>query len=91
MPSDHSLDHIIEILGAVPHFSGLDDATLRAVARAAIRRDYGSDQVVFVEGEPNDGLFIVETGWFKVIKMSADGREKEKILVSLRGGRPAIV
>ena len=76
MPPDHSLDHTTAILAAVPHFSGLDDATLRAVAQAAIRRDYGSSQVVFVEGEPSDGLFIVESGWFKVIKLSPDGREQ---------------
>ncbi|MEA3337567.1 MAG: Crp/Fnr family transcriptional regulator [Chloroflexota bacterium] len=76
MPSSRSLEHTIEILGAVPHFSGLDDATLRAVAEAAIRRDYGSNQVVFVEGDPSKGLYIVETGWLKVVKMSTDGREQ---------------
>ena len=76
MPPSHSLDHTVEILATVPHFSGLDDATLRAVAQAAIRQGYANDQVVFVEGEPSDGLFIVETGWFKVSKMSADGREQ---------------
>jgi CRP/FNR family transcriptional regulator len=76
MPSDHSLDHTIVILGAVPHFSGLDDVTLRAVAQAAIRRSYANNQIVFVEGEPSLGLFIVESGWFKVIKLSPDGREQ---------------
>ena len=58
MPPSHSLDHTVEILATVPHFSGLDDVTLRAVAEAAIRRDYGNNQVVFVEGDPSDGLFI---------------------------------
>ena len=76
MPPIHSLDHTIEILATVPHFSGLDDATLRAVAEAAIRRDFGDNQVVFVEGQPSKGLYIVETGWLKVVKMSADGREQ---------------
>lgn len=76
MLSNSSLDHTVEILAAITHFSGLDDATLRAVAQVAVRRSYAIDQVVFVEGEPSDGLFIVEEGWLKVIKMSPDGREQ---------------
>jgi CRP/FNR family transcriptional regulator len=76
MPSIHSLDPTIEILNSVPHFSGLDDATIRAVADVAVRRSYTDNKVVFVEGEPSDGLFIVEAGWFKVIKISGDGREQ---------------
>jgi len=76
MPSIHSLDPTIEILNSVSHFSGLDDATIRAVADVAVRRSYTDNKVVFVEGEPSDGLFIVEAGWFKVIKISGDGREQ---------------
>jgi len=76
MSSNLSSGPTIEILNAVPHFHGLGDATLKAVAEAATRKGYSKNQVVFVEGEPSDGLFIVDEGWLKVVKLSADGREQ---------------
>lgn len=64
------------LLKAVSYFSGLDGAALNPVAQSAIRRAYGAGQVVLIEGEPCTGLFIVENGWLKVIKIGLDGREQ---------------
>ena len=70
-------DHIAaKTLTAVPYFAELDPATLETIAQAAIRRDYQAGQVVFWAGEPCAGLHVVQDGWFKVIKLSADGREQ---------------
>jgi CRP/FNR family transcriptional regulator len=60
----------------VPYFAELDLATLEAVARAAIRREYESGQVVFLEGEPCAGLYVVQAGWLKSVKISPAGREQ---------------
>lgn len=65
-----------EILQAVSYFASLDAAALSQVARAAIRRVYHAGQVVFLEGEPCSGLYIVERGWLKVVKIGLDGREQ---------------
>ena len=63
-------------LTAVPYFAELDPATLETVGETAIRRDYKAGQVVFSAGEPCAGLCVVQEGWLKVIKLSADGREQ---------------
>ncbi|MDO9299878.1 MAG: Crp/Fnr family transcriptional regulator [Anaerolineales bacterium] len=65
-----------DILKAVSYFAKLDDATLAPVERAAIRRVYNAEQVILLEGEPCSGLYIVESGWLKVSKISVDGREQ---------------
>ena len=65
-----------ELLRSIPYFSGLDEATLRALARVAVRRRYDAGQMIFVEGEPCAGLFIVESGRVKIFKLSPGGREQ---------------
>ncbi len=65
-----------EIVSSVPYFADLEADLLNSVAQAAIRRDYGSDQVIFLEGQPCTGLYLVESGWLKVVKASVEGREQ---------------
>jgi CRP-like cAMP-binding protein len=64
------------ILKAVSYFSELDDAALDSVEQAAIRRAYDPEQVILIEGEPCSGLYIVESGWLKAVKIGLEGREQ---------------
>ena len=73
-----------EILKTVSYFSGLDDAMLNRVAQSAIRRVYDAEQVILIEGEPCAGLYIVESGWLKAVKIGLDGREQA--LQTLKAG-----
>jgi CRP-like cAMP-binding protein len=68
-----------ETLSTVPYFVELAPecpVTIEALARGAIRRDYDQGQVVFLEGEPCLGLYMVQAGWFKSVKMTPAGREQ---------------
>lgn len=65
-----------KVLSAVPYFAALDSATLEVMARAAVRREYEPGEVVFLEGDPCAGLFVVESGWVKAIKVAPNGREQ---------------
>ncbi|MBN1581795.1 MAG: Crp/Fnr family transcriptional regulator [Anaerolineae bacterium] len=77
MISDKRAKHdAVTALSAVPFLAGLDGGTMEAVAQAAVRRDYETGQVIFVEGEPNAGLYVVQGGWLKVVKFSPAGREQ---------------
>ena len=76
MASTGKLDTALQVLSAVSYFADLDDQALQAVAQAALRREYGSDQTVFVEGEPCTGLYVIERGWLKAVKTSMEGREQ---------------
>lgn len=71
-----STTEAMKILSDIPSFSGLDDEILKAIASIAIRRNYRTGQVVFLEGEPSSGLYVVEQGWLKSVKISTTGREQ---------------
>ncbi len=66
----------VEALSKVMSLAELDEEVLQALASIAICRNYRAGQIVFLEGEPNSGLYIVEKGWLKSIKISASGREQ---------------
>ncbi len=65
-----------QILTSVSYFAGLDKNTIAEIARTTIHRSYGPDQIILTEGEPCFGLYIVESGWLKVVKISLEGREQ---------------
>lgn len=69
-------DEAIDSLASIPYFSGVDAQTLEAIARAAVRRKYEAGQTVFFEGQPSAGLFVVQKGYLKSVKISTGGREQ---------------
>jgi len=73
------LDKNRDAIGALrktPSFEGLDALSLKAIAKAAIQRSFDKGSVVFLEGEPATGLYIVRDGWLKSFKISLKGREQ---------------
>ncbi|MGC9358441.1 MAG: Crp/Fnr family transcriptional regulator [Anaerolineae bacterium] len=67
---------LVAFLSEVPYFEGLDARALNAVAAAALRRNYATDAVVFLRGDPCPGLGILEKGTLKGVRTSPDGREQ---------------
>jgi CRP/FNR family transcriptional regulator len=84
MKRDANHLRIEEILRAVSYFSQLDDPELILVAQTAICHGYDAGQIILLEGEPCVGLYIVESGWLKAIKIGLDGREQ--VLQTLSAG-----
>ncbi|MGE5223646.1 MAG: Crp/Fnr family transcriptional regulator [Omnitrophica WOR_2 bacterium] len=70
------VNQAINFLASLPSFAGLDQPALNALAQAAILRSYAADEIVFLEGEPCAGLYIVQEGWLKSVKISTSGREQ---------------
>ncbi|MBZ0300518.1 MAG: Crp/Fnr family transcriptional regulator [Anaerolineae bacterium] len=69
-------DEAIQALTAVPYFAGVDSALVAMIAGQTIRQEYDTGQVVFLEGEQEVALYVVQQGWLKAVKMSPDGREQ---------------
>jgi signal-transduction protein with cAMP-binding, CBS, and nucleotidyltransferase domain len=76
MTESAAVSQSARVIAAVPTFAGLDAATLAAVARTVTRQQYVADQVVFLEGDPSAGLYVVERGWLKAVKVAPSGREQ---------------
>jgi CRP/FNR family transcriptional regulator len=67
---------LAETLSKVPLFSGLTESELNFLAQRAVPRHYTPGQIVFSEGEPCTGMYVVESGHIRIFKSSASGREQ---------------
>lgn len=63
-------------LRSVPYFAALEGRILRDVAGYARRHTYQAGEMIFMEGDPCAGLFVIQTGQVKVFKLSTEGREQ---------------
>ena len=76
MPDRPLLDQFVQQLRTIPIFERLDESTLQELARGAVRREYQANEMVVLEGEAQPGLYYLEYGWLKVVKISPSGREQ---------------
>src|ERR1043165_655017 len=67
--------NILEIIRRVAIFDGLTETELQFLAQRAVPRSYGKGEILFTEGEPCTGLFVVESGQVRIFKSSPNGRE----------------
>ena len=65
-----------QILSKVPLFSALAADELDFLAPRMVPCNFSSGQIVFNEGEPCSGLYVVAAGHVRIFKTSAGGREQ---------------
>lgn len=70
------LDSQKHVLAKVALFSGLSENEMEFIAGRVVPRKYSPGQVVFNEGDPCSGLYIVASGHVRIFKTSASGREQ---------------
>lgn len=70
-----NIDQINNLLSKIPYFSNLDSTALKYISAATIQQTYKTGQYIFMEGDPCIGLYTVEKGWLRAVKVSAAGRE----------------
>jgi CRP/FNR family transcriptional regulator len=63
-------------LAKVAIFSGLTDSELSFLTQRVAPRQYAPGEMVFAEGEPCAGLYVVQSGHIRIFKTSASGREQ---------------
>ncbi len=56
-------------------FAGLDPETLASIAERMVPRHYKKGQILFMQGDPAESLFIVSEGVVKVLVTSPEGEE----------------
>jgi CRP/FNR family cyclic AMP-dependent transcriptional regulator len=68
--------HTLETLRRVPIFNGLTATELQFLAERAVPRQYCKGELLFTEGDPCTGLFVIESGHARIFKSSPNGREQ---------------
>jgi CRP/FNR family cyclic AMP-dependent transcriptional regulator len=64
-----------EVLRSVPLFAGLSPQELGGIADRALERRYAPGEVLFHEGDPCHGFFLLGQGRVKIFKTAPSGRE----------------
>jgi len=64
-----------ESLLQIPLFAGLSESEVQALAQRTVERRFAPDEMLFWEGEPCAGMFLLIEGSAKIFKTSANGRE----------------
>jgi CRP/FNR family transcriptional regulator len=65
----------LEIFQSLELFSGMDTGDLESLARSAVVRNFAAGDVLFLEGQPCQGLWILGDGAAKIVKTTPQGRQ----------------
>jgi CRP-like cAMP-binding protein len=65
----------LDILQRVPLFASLTAEEIATFADQFRLETFTTDQIIFLEGDPADRLWVVQDGQVKIIKYSVDGQE----------------
>ena len=64
------------ILRKSPLFASLSEREMEALAKRVSNRHFGRGELLFSEGDPCTGLFLVASGRIRIFKLSPSGREQ---------------
>src|SRR5580765_2451230 len=76
MPSMASASHALKVLRSVAILNDLTETELQFLAERAVPRNYGKGELLFMEGDPCTGLFVIQSGRVRIFKSSPNGREQ---------------
>ncbi|MCA9884760.1 MAG: Crp/Fnr family transcriptional regulator [Anaerolineae bacterium] len=62
-------------ISSISYFEGLTEGELDYIVANSVSRRYEASEIIFLEGDPADGLWIVEEGRLKVHKLHPEGGE----------------
>jgi CRP-like cAMP-binding protein len=75
MPSGHDVASLAT-LKRVLIFTSLSEQEFTFLTSRVVRRKYGAGELIFGEGDPCAGLYVVQSGNVRIFKSSAGGREQ---------------
>ena len=82
MPVSTGVTATADFLRSFPYFARLNAAELASLAADFAVRRYAKGELIFLEGEPCRGLYLLQSGRVRIYKTSPDGREQ---VLSLAG------
>ena len=74
--SSNSPERLKLLLPQVQYFNTLPIEAQEEIIANATQRHYNSGQVIYLEGEPAEFVYILEHGWVKATRITHEGREQ---------------
>ena len=76
MPTLPVSEPVISLLKRVPVFSTLSEQEFAFLGPRLVQRKFTTGEIIFGEGDPCAGLYVVQAGHVRIFKSSAGGREQ---------------
>ncbi len=70
------MKNTVEILKETELFGHLDEAILEALALRAVERRLERNEILFLAGDPAEGLYVIAEGSVRAFRSGSDGREQ---------------
>ena len=67
---------IINILRNIPFFTSLSDKEITDLGQIIFQKSFSKNEIILLEEDTPNYMYIIFSGKVKVVQMSADGREK---------------
>ena len=77
----------LAVLKRVPIFSSLSEQEFAFLTSHVLQRKFSSGEIIFGEGDPCSGLYVVQSGNVRIFKSSTGGREQ---VLSIEGPSSSI-
>lgn len=68
--------HLKKVLQNLRNFAELPEDVQQTITASATHRHFDAGQVIYVEGEHAESVYILESGWVKATRMTREGREQ---------------
>ena len=81
MPASPDFSPARQAIATTRHFFALPAEVTEVLARQMISRTYTAGQVICLEGEPGEYLYLLEKGWVKGVRTATDGREQAALFL----------
>lgn len=65
-----------DFLRSIPYFSALNAKEIERVRKEMSELSFSKGEILFLEGEPCRGLYVVKSGRIRIFKSSPEGREQ---------------
>ncbi len=75
-PPSENIARLEALLAKIRHFEGLPRPTRERLAELAWPRHFEAGQVIYIEGEPAEHIYLLERGWVKATRISREGRKQ---------------
>lgn len=76
LQKDQLFNQLRATLAQIKHLNNLPDEVVKAMIESASPRHFDAGQVIYLEGEPAEYVYILERGWVKATRMTHEGREQ---------------
>ena len=71
-----SKEKLIDFLSQQSLFQSITTPDLEKISSLAYPQDFQQGEILFLENEPGNCLYLIRRGWVKIAKISSEGREK---------------